>query len=342
MKPKVSVILSVFNGNEYLKEAMDSILSQSFTDFEFIVIDDGSTDGSAEALKSYDDPRIKSVSNEENIGLTRSLNRGFEMAQGEYIARMDGDDIAHPRRLEEQVAYMDAHPDIVALGTACEEFTEHTTHIVFPYTKHPLMHARLLFNPPIAHPTAMLRTSFLKAESLRYDSQYTQAQDYDFWSRLFAFPHARGANLPTPLLRYRRHDNQTTREHNTNQKSTSCDVRRRQLSQLGITPTEQEILLHNSISECMGVVDIQELDRVEGWLRRIMEVNAQSDFHEERALQTILSDQWLQLCLNSTYLGVRGFMKCISSPIATSMNKKIVAKLFIKCILRWDPTRRNT
>lgn len=181
-----------------MREAVDSILNQSLANFELIIIDDGSTDGSSEILQTYQDPRIRLVRNESNKGLARSLNKGIEMAKGKYVARMDADDIALPRRLEMQTEYMEKHPEVMVLGTAYEEFSSHGTHTVTPYLDHLQMHARLLFNPPIAHPTAMIRGSLLQDESFRYDPQYLRAQDYDLWSRMFSSSRMRGANLVTP------------------------------------------------------------------------------------------------------------------------------------------------
>ena len=115
--PKVAVLMSVYNGEKYLREAINSILSQTFNDFEFLIINDGSTDGTADILKSYTDSRIKIINNEKNIGLTKSLNKGLKIAKGEYIARQDADDISMPERLKEEVAFLEIHKDYAVVGT---------------------------------------------------------------------------------------------------------------------------------------------------------------------------------------------------------------------------------
>ena len=122
--PRVSVILPAYNAEAYLKEAIDSILNQTFPDFQLIVINDCSTDGTEEIIRQYADPRLVPVKNEKNLGIAATLNRGLSLAQGDYIARMDADDISLPHRLERQVAYLDAHPDIAVLGTNVETFDE--------------------------------------------------------------------------------------------------------------------------------------------------------------------------------------------------------------------------
>jgi glycosyltransferase involved in cell wall biosynthesis len=117
ISPKISVVMPVYNGKEYLALAVESILRQTFADFEFIIINDGSTDNSADIAASYEDPRIKLLHNDKNLGLIPSFNRGLENSRGEYIARMDADDIAFPDRFKKQVAFLDDHPDIALCGS---------------------------------------------------------------------------------------------------------------------------------------------------------------------------------------------------------------------------------
>ena len=115
--PKITVLMPVYNGEKYLRESVDSILNQTFTDFELLIINDGSTDSSMEILNSYSDSRIRIVTNEVNLRLIKTLNKGIDLATGEYIARMDCDDIADPKRLEIQLQYMEKHPDVAVCGT---------------------------------------------------------------------------------------------------------------------------------------------------------------------------------------------------------------------------------
>lgn len=195
--PRVSVIMSVYNGEQYLTEAIDSILNQTFTDFEFIIINDGSTDGTADILRSYEDPRLRIVE-QENIGLTRSLNRGILLAQGEYIARMDDDDLSLPERLDRQVAFLNAHPEVGILGTACRIVDEVSTQ---EWEMHPPLsdgqiRQRLIRGNPFIHSSVMMRKSILQAVG-GYNEAYPYIQDYELWVRLAA--HTRLANLPDVL-----------------------------------------------------------------------------------------------------------------------------------------------
>jgi L-malate glycosyltransferase len=203
--PKVTVLIPLYNAERYLAEALASILEQTFTDFELLVIDDGSTDTSVAIVRSFGDPRIRLVSNAANLGVTITLNRGIDLARGEYIARMDSDDICLPNRLAEQVAFLDAHPEcamvavpvqmIAADGRDCGDWSDDRR------TTSPETIRRFLPRANcIAHPGVMIRTALLAV--YRYDGQQRVAQDYDLWLRLCADGHVI-AKLAEPLLRYR-------------------------------------------------------------------------------------------------------------------------------------------
>ncbi len=134
--PRVSVLMSVYNGERFLRDSVESILGQTFTDFEFLILDDGSTDSTCEILEEYanKDARIVLVRNDRNLGLTRSLNKGLRLVRGEYLARQDADDISLPKRLEMQVKFLDAHPEVGVVGSALEIIDENGNTI--PYGKH--------------------------------------------------------------------------------------------------------------------------------------------------------------------------------------------------------------
>lgn len=200
--PKISVLMPVYNGERYLREAIDSILGQTFPDFEFIVVNDGSTDGTVDIVRSYRDPRIRFVENETNLGLVRSLNNGVDLAEGAYLARMDCDDVSLPERLAVQAAFLDAHPSIGVCGTWARTIDEHGRIIgkVRPLSGAAIH--RLFWRPsPILHPTSMIRTKLLKES--KYSPDFPHAEDYELWLRLYARTGFR--NLDRYLLHYRIH-----------------------------------------------------------------------------------------------------------------------------------------
>ncbi len=214
MTPKVSVVMAVYNGERYLRQAIDSILSQTFTDFEFIIIDDGSTDSTADIVHSYGDPRVRRMKNAENLGLARSLNIGFDTASGEYIARMDSDDVSLPERLQKQVTYMDEHPEIAASGTWARDIDQEGNMIGLRCV--PLgnrMDYDFWRPSPLIHPSTIIRVAHLG--DLRYDSKIKYAQDYDLWLRLRK--KYKLDNLGEYLLLYRVHEKSTTQRNYSGQ-----------------------------------------------------------------------------------------------------------------------------
>ena len=206
MQPTVSVIMAVYNGQAYLAEAMDSVLAQTFRDFEFVIIDDGSTDESAAMLRDYaaKDSRIRLIQR-ENRGQTPSLNQGIDLAQCELLARMDADDICLPQRLARQVEFMQQHPQVVLLGGAyamIDGAARLLTTIEPPPDNATLQEHALSGRTPICHPLAMMRKSaVLKAG--RYDPQFQVAQDLDLWLKLGEIGEL--ACVPELLVKYRQH-----------------------------------------------------------------------------------------------------------------------------------------
>ncbi len=184
MKPKISVIMSVYNGEKYLKEAVNSILKQTFTDFEFIIINDGSTDNTRAILESYNDPRIF-LFHQDNIGLTKSLNKGLSFAKGDYIARMDADDISDKRRFEKQFHYLNTHPEIGVTGSNINIIDEYGKIIskLNQLNSHKEIMSKLLSDNQLIHGTLFIRKELLKKVEY-YDEKYTLAQDYDLLLRL--------------------------------------------------------------------------------------------------------------------------------------------------------------
>ena len=200
--PKISVVMSVYNGEQYLQESIESILTQTYSDFEFIIIDDCSTDNSVNIIESYDDNRIRLVRNKQNLRLPASLNKGINLAKGEYIARMDADDISMPERFAKQVLYMDTHPDVAVVGGGFQAIDESGNNLYIHHAPNGKKLARYCLIPsPMAHPTVMIRRDVIVNNNLFYDEQYSSAQDYDLWQRINR--KFKIENLPDILLRYR-------------------------------------------------------------------------------------------------------------------------------------------
>ena len=206
---KISVIMPVYNGEKYLNQAIDSILNQTYSDFEFIIINDCSTDSTEEIVQSYSDDRIVYLKNEKNSGVAATLNRGLEAARGEYIARMDADDISHPERIEKQVRYMDNNPDVGVCGANAIVFESGEDKYKLVYSEFDEdIRIDMIFNTPFAHPAVIIRNEVLILNNIKYDEQFEKSEDYKMWYDILSI--SKGHNLMDFLLRYRHHSKQVS------------------------------------------------------------------------------------------------------------------------------------
>lgn len=225
---KISLIMSVYNGEEYLSEAIDSVLGQSFTDFELIIINDCSTDSTSDILAHYTalDSRVKVHTNEVNLRLPSSLNKALSIAQGKYIARMDADDICLPDRLEKQYTFMETHRDIAL--SSCRFMTLKNGVISSGgcggRTDHESIKALLLVTNPILHPGIIAKADIIRA--LGYDKNFTCTEDMELWSRFVMAQHKLEI-LPEYLMIYRLHDKQITETTKERQRGEIIAIQKR-------------------------------------------------------------------------------------------------------------------
>ena len=197
---KISVLLPVYNAEKYISEAVASILSQTYTNFELIILDDGSTDRSMSIIQGFNDSRIRIASNESNSGLIYTLNKGLKLAKGEYIARMDADDISLPTRFEKQVEFLDAHPEVGVLGTNYETFGKESKKSNLFCLNNEIRVVKY-FENPICHPSVMIRKAVIEANNIAYRNDFLHMEDWGFWMDLSK--HTELRNLPETLLKYR-------------------------------------------------------------------------------------------------------------------------------------------
>ena len=215
--PIVTVLLPVYNGERHLREAVESILSQTLAAFELLIVDDGSTDGTEAICRSFTDPRIRVIRREKHAGLVSALNDGIDRITTKYVARMDADDVAVPSRLVRQVAFLEARPDIAACGSWARELVDGRLRAVMRRPSGEYLRQTAWRPVPIFHPTACLRTNVLQA--LRYRPDFIHAEDYDLWLRLYR--HHRIDNVPAVLLHYRIHQASVSHAYPTVQRSSA-------------------------------------------------------------------------------------------------------------------------
>jgi len=232
--PLVSFLLAVHNGARYLGAAVDSVLGQTVADLELIVIDDASTDETADLLGAIGDERLVVLRNDEQAGLAASLNRGLDVASGRFVARLDDDDIAAPERLERQLARIRAEPGVAIIGSAVVDLDVEgergRTHRL--PTGGAALRWHALFSSPFFHPTVLVDRETLDRHGLRYDPAFLESEDYDLWARLFAF--ADGANLPEPLVEKRVHAAQASLRRSELQESFQRQIALREIARLGL------------------------------------------------------------------------------------------------------------
>jgi glycosyltransferase involved in cell wall biosynthesis len=237
--PKVTVLMAVYNAEKYLKLAIDSILLQTFKNFEFLIINDASTDSSLALIESYDDHRIRLITNSENLGLVKTLNRGLKLAEGEYIARMDADDICDLTRLQKQIDFFEKNPDHVLLGASYILIDQDGKE---KYRKiKPLSNIQVrwisLFRTVIDHPVAMFSSSL--AKQLTYNENYKTTQDYDLWLRMMQ--HGKAAVLKEPLLSYRMHSENVSTQKKSLQRNTMKSIAMQHISSEFISITDESL-----------------------------------------------------------------------------------------------------
>ena len=238
MQPLVSILMPVYNTAPYLREAMDSMLSQTFTDFELIVLDDCSPDNAVEILDTYDDPRIVRYRGEHNVGLANVLNVGMDMARGKYIARMDSDDRSLPDRLQVQVAYLESHPEIDLCSCGMQLFGESDA-VWVRSTDPERVKVEALFYSPILHASSVWRRERFDERGLRFRQEMVPAEDYDMWCRALAGG-LQLVNIPEVLYEYRIRPGQATED---TQRTSAKDIEVRKGFLLQAFPACSEALV---------------------------------------------------------------------------------------------------
>ncbi len=221
--------MPVYNCRPFIEESVNSILKQTFIDFELIIIDDCSTDGTYEYLQALSDKRIRLIRKERNSGYTISLNIGLEMALGKYIARMDGDDISLPDRFEKQVIFLEKNPECILVG-AGYKIIDSDRYWIPAEREHDKIVVAMLEHSPFAHPTVMLRNRVLEMHQIKYDIGYEPAEDYKLWTRLQNY--GRLANMPEAVLLYRYHPNQTSVVRAKRQADITSQIQRELMAEL--------------------------------------------------------------------------------------------------------------
>jgi glycosyltransferase involved in cell wall biosynthesis len=331
--PKLSVILPCYNAAEFLPKAISSILAQTFTGFELIIIDDGSTDSSTEIISKQKDPRIRVIRNEKNLGLIETLNIGFASAKGEYIARMDADDISRPERFEKQLAFLEKNTATGVCGTWMHMIHNNKVY-KHRYLTSDLIKSALVFNNPIVHPSVMMRKSIISAGTKGYDPAYPHGEDYALWISLL--DKTNFAVLDEPLIEYRAHAQQVSRKFNDIQRASVKKAQEIIFDHLGIKASDAEKEIHFSLF----LEDYQKTKTyyaaVEKWLLKLVAANEKIKFFDSRAFRNVSGEWWFRLNRELAPVGIGSYTKFKTSALSSEFMPKpsAVAKLRVKAILK--------
>lgn len=296
-KNMISVIMSNYNTPEkYLRASIDSILNQTYKNFEFIIIDDGSTDDSLSIIESYSDDRITIVRNNVNLGITKSLNKGLTLAKGEFVARMDSDDISAPTRFETQVEFLKSHKDCIVCGTGIElignwEQKHSDKYICRTIPPKEEFQINLLFGncPNIVHPTAMFNHLLLKKYGISYNEEYPLAQDYEMW--VTCSKYAECANIPETLLNYRVHGGAVSSAKVDLQKNVARQIVQEQLNQLNIELTDEFADIHMGLLANRKKYDL----RIKLWIKHLIYQNKLHNKYSQKLFKKILWNKWTEI-----------------------------------------------
>lgn len=313
-KPLISVLLPVHNAASTIDAALTSMARQTEPRFEMIVVDDGSTDGTHGRLMNWADrdSRIRLLRQEQG-GTSSALNAAIKMADGDYLARMDGDDIALPGRLAWQRRFLDANPAVDVCGTWIEVFGDVSRRTLRYPTVDGAIRARLYFDSPLAHPSVMLRRSVIEGLDPVYRVSFSRAQDYDLWERLQS--RCVFANLPRCLLRYRMHGGQSTVHDRSSMLTAAAIVRARLLRSWWPELGDEDMSLHQAL--CTGGLPItrESLDSAELWLLRLAGRNDPPPLVSAGEWRTELAVKWWETCFHFSTLGGHMIRRFVRSPL---------------------------
>ena len=283
----IAVLLPVYNSETHLREAIDSILLQSFGDYNFYIINDGSTDSSEEVILSYSDKRIIYLKNEQNKGLVFTLNKGIEAITEKYIVRMDADDIAFENRLEFQLKYMEDHPACIVCGSQTETFGEEFYLSNLPISFSDIK-TQLIFNSPIAHPTVIIRTEILKKNDIYYSDRILHMEDYYLWLRLSELGELH--NLPYPLLKYRMSGQNITIKNWSTREERLKLIYKKILRDLEIEPNEDNLRFHLELGG--NTKSINNISKLRNYSKELIVQNGRMHIYSQISLKNYIQVLW--------------------------------------------------
>jgi hypothetical protein len=313
--PLISVVMPVYNRQQYVGAAIESILAQTFTDFEFIIVDDGSRDETVNVINAFDDPRIQLVSLDANRGISHALNVAIGMATGDFIARLDSDDIAMPQRLERQLAHIQAHPQVGICGSSVSWVNEEMKTIpVWQASSNTAMcQAILACDIPFGHPTWMVRRQVY--EMSLYQSELEPCEDYDLMVQVA--PYWQFTSLQEPLVVMREHPGRVSNTQLPLQPGRHKQICRQFLNQVGVNWDDQQMdawLHFSSFHKWPSITLPEYISCIDDLIAELLSTNQRSGYLDQDALRLMLARRWWGLCRSSSVQGMPIFRLYRHSP----------------------------
>ena len=286
---RVSVLMPVYNKAAFVKEAIDSVLRGGFQDFEMICVDDKSTDDSVEVMRGINDPRVRIIHLEKNLGPAGAANRCLDEARGEYLVRLDADDLAVPDRLAKQVAYMDAHPDVVASGGHLQLFGARERLWTFPIEHDDCM-ANLLFGVPVSQGASIMRRNVIEQHAIRYDPSWPRVgEDWLFWLRVSRV--GRFGNLDEAMTLYRRGEQNIS--HGRDKSEDFADLTRRAFAFFELPLSEEQLELHLLAGKIFRrEPDAAMVRALRAWLDELLTMNVARGLFPPAAFELRIAKAW--------------------------------------------------
>ncbi|PRX39832.1 Glycosyltransferase involved in cell wall bisynthesis [Salegentibacter salegens] len=331
----LSVVMPVYNGEKYLEDAIISVLKQTFTEYELLIIDDGSTDSSIQIIQAIKDPRIRLLRNVKNEGISFSRNVGLKEAKGDFLAWMDCDDLIEPNRFEVQINYLRDHPEFGICGTAQNRFGEGKPRVTREFSDPEVIKAALLFRPAIRPPTAMYRMELIREANLTYDTRLAVAEDYDFFFEAsFHFPIK---NLDEVLYHYRASESSIMKVYSARQESMykfHKIIYSKAFKRMNILDLERNFDLHYICTSTQLISSLKKLSKIFDWLIFLKDKNAEVKLYDEFSFNRVLASRFFFVCKKASQIGPRTFFFYLKNkkrfPTDESFSK---VRLLARCVL---------
>ena len=312
--PLLSVIMPVYNAGDFVAQAIQSILDQTYGDFELIIINDGSTDKSKTVIKSFDDGRIKYFENEKNSGIVFSRNRGLKLAKGEYVGMFDADDIAYPEKFKEQILFLEENKDFGMVGSWAKFIDEKGKRLPGSWklkASPKMIPAIMLFKNYFLQSAVLYRKECISKFSFR--DGFDILEDYLIWLEITR--DYKAWNLQEYMVDYRIYGGGVTKKHSKEKLEKEKKVFWLQLMELGIDATGRELDLHLLIRNDKPVTDIETLKAIENWLLKIIYRNEDLEVYKYKMLIRVVFDRWAKVCYKASGLHFKMLYRFLNSDL---------------------------